>query len=277
MEPDTSKSVIVASLADPASTNIAENLIKLFQFEKKEASTPNTRIYSKGNLSLVEIEELGIYATSRDIPPEATTLIFASKHVSSSGKPALTVHTTGNPTREALYGGNPEQLSFVDPARIKTALRAMKDEAARAGLEIEITMEATHHGPTNFKIPVMFVEVGSGPGQWTDPSLGEVAAKAIVHAAETIESKSTNAVGFGGTHYSSKHTRICLEKELAIGHVLPRHVFDKGISDSTIRQAFDKTLNGCNTALLDWKGLNGKQRQHLLLLLDQWNVQVERC
>ena len=277
MESHTSKPVIIASRADPASTNIAENLIKHFQFEKKEISTPGTRIYSKSNLSLVEIQELGIYAKPEDIPRDATTLIFASKHVSSSGKPALTVHTTGNPTREALYGGNPEQLSFVDPARIKTALRVMKEESARAGLDIEITMEATHHGPTSFEIPVMFVEVGSGPGEWTNPTLGEVAAKAIVHAVETIESKGANAVGFGGTHYSSKHTRICLEEELAIGHVLSRHAFDNGLSDPIVRQAFDKTINGCNTALLDWKGLNGKQRRHLLLLLDQWNIQVERC
>ena len=277
MESDTSKPVIIASRADPASTNIAESLIRRFQFEEKGASTPETRLYSMGSLTLLEIEEPGIFATSREIPPEATTLIFASKHVSSSGKPALTVHTTGNPTREALYGGIPEQLSFVDPARIKTALRAMKDEAARAGLQIEITMEATHHGPTNFEIPVMFVEVGSGPGQWTDPTLGDVAAKAIVHAAKTIRPKGPTAVGFGGPHYSSKHTRICLEEGLAIGHILSRHAFDKGISDATIRQAFDKTLKGCNTALLDWKGLNGKQRQHLLLLLDQWAVHVQRC
>ena len=277
MEPDTSKPVIIASRADPASTNIAERLIKRFQFEEEETSTSGTRFYTKGSISLVQIEEPGIYATSRDIPPEATTLIFASKHVSSSGKPALTVHTTGNPTREALYGGNPEQLSFVDPANIKTALRAMKSEAARADLEIEITMEATHHGPTGFEIPVMFAEVGSGPKQWTDPTLGDVVANAIVQAAETIRSKGPTAVGFGGPHYPSKHTRICLEEGLAVGHVLSRHAFDKGISDATIRQAFDKTLNGCNTALLDWKGLNGKQRQHLLLLLDQWDVQVQRC
>ena len=276
MESQSPKPAIIASRADPASANIAANLIKHFQFSKRER-IDGIATYSRDNLSLVEIEEPGIYAKPGDIPRDATTLIFASKHVSSSGKPALTVHTTGNPTREALYGGNPEQLSFVDPARIKIALRALRDESTKAGLGIEITMEATHHGPTNFDNPVMFVEVGSGPKEWSDPFLGEVAARAIVRAAETTESKSTSAVGFGGTHYSSKHTKTCMEEDLAIGHVLSRHAFDGGVSDAIIRQAFDKTLNGCNSALLDWKGLNGKQRQHLLLLLDQWNIQVERC
>jgi D-aminoacyl-tRNA deacylase len=276
MESPISRPVIIASRADAAATNIAQNLVKHFQFSRNETS-PHRAVYSKGNLSLVEITEPGIYAKPGDVPQEATTLIFASKHVSSSGKPALTVHATGNPTREALYGGIPEQLSFVDPPRIKFALRTLKDESAKAGLEIEITIEATHHGPTSFEIPVMFVEIGSGPKEWSDPLLGQVAAQAIIRAAETTESIGTNTVAFGGTHYSSKHTRICMEENLAIGHVISRHAFDGGVSDTTLRQTFDKTLYGCNTALLDWKGLNAKQRQHLLTLLEQWNIQVERC
>ena len=176
-----------------------------------------------------------------------------------------------------MYGGNPEQLSFVDPRRIKSALHGLKDEARRHGLEIEVTMEATHHGPTSFEVPVMFVEIGSGPAQWSDPVLGEVAAKAVMQAAQTNESKVTSAVGFGGTHYSDKHTRICVEETLAIGHVISRHAFDGGVSGATFKQAFDKTLDGCNTALVDWKGLNGSQRKRLLSLLDQWNIEVKRC
>jgi D-aminoacyl-tRNA deacylase len=277
MEPLIHRPNIIASRADPASTNIAEKLIKNLHFSKEETLARGITIYSKGNLSLVEIGEPGIYAKPGDIPREATTLIFASKHVSSSGKPALTVHTTGNPTCEALYGGNPEQLSYVDPLRIRNALRALRDESAKHGLDIEITMEATHHGPTCFETPVMFVEIGSSPKEWSDPILGEIAAAAIIRAAETTESTGTNAVGFGGTHYSAKHTRTNMEGNLAIGHIISRHAFDQGVSDTVIRQAFDRTLNGSNTALLDWKGLNGKQRQHLLTLLEEWNIKVERC
>jgi D-aminoacyl-tRNA deacylase len=276
MESPISRPVIIASRADPASANIAQNLIKHFQFSRIENS-PYGTIYSKDNLSLVEIVEPGIYAKLGDVPREATTLIFASKHVSSSGKPALTVHTTGNPTREALYGGTPEQLSYVDPLRVKNALRALRDESGRRGRDIETTMEATHHGPTSFEIPVLFVEIGSSPNEWSDPILGEIAAATIIRATETTKSTGLNAVGFGGTHYSAKHTRVNLEENLAVGHVISRHAFDQGVSDTTLRQAFDKTLYGSNTALIDWKGLNGKQRQHLLTLLEEWNIRVERC
>jgi D-tyrosyl-tRNA(Tyr) deacylase len=48
-----------------------------------------------------------------------------------------------------------------------------------------------------------------------------------------------------------------MEERLAVGRVISRHAFDGGISDTIIGQAFDKTLMGCNTALVDWKGLNG--------------------
>jgi len=79
MESRTSRPVIIAPRADPASTYIAENLIKHFHFSKSETSDPGTRVHSKGNLLLVEIDEPGIYAKRTDIPREAITLIFRPK------------------------------------------------------------------------------------------------------------------------------------------------------------------------------------------------------
>ena len=55
-------------------------------------------------------------------------------------------------------------------------------------------MEATHHGPTSLEIPVAFVEIGSGPLEWSDPIPGEIGAKA---AANPVRSSASNAVGFG--------------------------------------------------------------------------------
>ncbi len=277
MESSSSGPAIIASRADPASVNIAETLIQNFHFSKRGHPSDDVPVYSRGKVSLTMIGELGIFAKPENIPQGATSLVFASKHVSASGKPALTVHATGNPTREALYGGNPEQLSFVDPPRIKEALRTLRDESVKKGLQIEVSMEATHHGPTSFEIPVLFIEIGSGPHEWSDPTLGEVAAKAVISAASAVQPSESNAVGFGGTHYSAKHTRICLESKLAVGHIISRHSFDGSVSNTTIRQAFDKTVGGCKTAVVDWKGLNGKQRQDLLALLGRWNIEVERC
>jgi len=138
-------------------------------------------------------------------------------------------------------------------------------------------MEATHHGPTSFKIPVVFVEIGSGPLEWSDSTLGEKGAKAAMAAANPLRSSTSNAVGFGGTHYPAKHTRICLEGKRAIGHVISRHSCEGEISSTTLGQVFDKTVGGCETAVVDWRGLSGKQRHDQLLLLEEWSIEVERC
>ena len=35
-------------------------------------------------------------------------------------------------------------------------------------LDYEITIEATHHGPTSLKKPLLFIEIGSTEKQWAD-------------------------------------------------------------------------------------------------------------
>src|SRR5439155_4002257 len=199
--------------------------------------------------------KLGIYTEPSDIPSYASTTIFVSKHVSSSSRPALTVHATGNLTKEAKFGGNPEELSYVDPSIIRRTLRALKSGASQPNVQIEVTMEATHHGPTNLPMPVCFVEIGSGEEEWTDPVLGEIAANAVMAAVTNVEETRPAAVGFGGTHYSAKHTRICMEGDYAIGHLVSSHSFDGGVTQLVINDVFNKTTGSCNTAIVDWKGL----------------------
>ncbi len=262
--------MIVSSRSDPASWNIAQALITKIGFKQEPGQRIDT--YSKGNLRLLVLEKLGIFADPNDIPSEVATAIFVSKHVSSSGRAALTVHTTGNLTREAKFGGNPEEVSHVDPSIIRRALRALKAGALRAGVQIDVTMEATHHGPTNLSMPVCFIEIGSGEKEWADPVLGEIAANAVISAFEKIGESYPTAVGFGGTHYSAKHTRICMEGDYAIGHLVSSHSFDGGVSERVIGDTFSKTTGACNTAIVDWKGLHSDDRRKLIASLE-----VVRC
>src|SRR5213594_2745533 len=55
----------------------------------------------------------------------------------------------------------------------------------------------------------MLIEIGSTPKQWTDPVLGGIVAKATVDAIQPVGT-TINTVGFGGTHYSAKHTKLNL-------------------------------------------------------------------
>ena len=266
--------LIVSSRRDPASSNIAQALITKNGFEQKSGQGIET--YSKGGIRLVVLEKLGIYAEPSDIPSDASTTIFVSKHVSSSGRPALTVHATGNLTKEAKFGGNPEEVSYVDPSIIRSTLRALKAGVSQVGVQIDITMEATHHGPTNLSMPVCFVEIGSGEKEWTDPVLGEIAADAVMAVAKVEETHPT-AVGFGGTHYSGKHTRISMEGDYAIGHLIPSHSFEGGISPRVIGEIFNKTTGSCNTAIVDWKGLHSNDRRRLIAGLEAAGREIVRC
>ena len=267
--------MIVSSRRDPASSNIAQALITKNGFGQE--SDEGIETYSKGDIRLVVLEKLGIYSEPSDVPSDVSTIIFVSKHVSSSGTPALTVHATGNLTKEAKFGGNPEEVSYVDPSIIRRTLRALKSGASQANVQIEVTMEATHHGPTNLPMPVCFVEIGSGEKEWTDPILGEIAANAVVAATARVEETDPVAAGFGGTHYSAKHTRICMDGDYAIGHLVSSHSFDGGVTQLVIDDVFNKTTGSCNTAIVDWKGLHNNDRRRLISSLEAAGREIVRC
>jgi D-aminoacyl-tRNA deacylase len=243
----------------------------------RQTSDQGIETYQKDNARLVVVEKLGIYTEPNDVPSNVSSIIFVSKHVSSTGRAALTVHATGNLTKDAKFGGKPEEVSYVDPSMIRRALRALKEGVLRMGIQIDVTMEATHHGPTSFPTPVCFVEIGSGEKEWADPVLGEIAADAVIAAATGVDETPPSAVGFGGTHYSAKHTRICIEGDYKIGHLVSNHSFEGGISDSVIRDTFTKTAGSCNTAIVDWKGLHSNDRGRLIASLEGSGREIVRC
>jgi D-aminoacyl-tRNA deacylase len=270
------ETLIIASNKDLASLNIAQTIIRRHGFIPLPPQAPDFDFYKgKDSILLVGAKEC-IYVEPEDIPVESERVIFVSKHKSAQDLPALTVHATGNLTAQAKFGGKPEEVSWVDPRVLKRALVSMRQGLSEAGLRLEVTMEATHHGPTSFGSPVSFIEIGSTPKQWTDPVLGEIAAQATMDAIR-LSGTEINTVGFGGTHYSARHTRLNLESQYAVGHLVPKHAFDDGMTASVLNATFQKTTGGCRTALVDWNGLKGSHRRWLLDKLSDWNIEVVRC
>ena len=238
--------------------------------------TDGEMLDSTRTVRLVTVDKLPIYVEPGDVPSDSSSIIFASKHVSGTNTPALTVHTTGNLTKTAEFGGKPEEVSFVDPARMQIAIQKLRKAVSEETIEIDLTLEATHHGPTSFPVPVCFVEIGSGTKEWTDPRLGKVAAAAIMEAAKTADRAGVKAVGFGGTHYSPKFTRLSIEGAYQIGHIVPRHALETGIPEPVLRDTLRKTI-GPPKALIDWKGLRGEDRRKLVARLESWGYEIERC
>ena len=262
--------LIVASKKDSAALNIAEKLISNYGFKKE-----NENLYKGEKELLAFIEEDSLYSENLDniFNPEA--IIFASRHSAETGKPTLTVHAPGNLSLEAIYGGKPEELAIADPKRMKAALLTLKMKRDELNLfDFDVSLEATHHGPTSMNCPVLFVEIGSSTEEWVNPKAGLAVAEAVIAACrKTIEGE--NCIGFGGGHYARKHTKVVFESNLAVGHIFPKFFFEKtNFNTQIIRKAFEKTVKPCRKALIDWKGMRSLERNKLIDFLSTINVEI---
>ena len=52
---------------------------------------------------------------------------------------------------------------------MKSILMEMKRLAEQKGLKYDVTLEVTHHGPTELSVPSLYAEIGSTEIQWKDP------------------------------------------------------------------------------------------------------------
>jgi len=266
--------LVAASIVDKAALNIADKLIKRYGFVKLQEVFDGKPVYRCGDTLLVFPKVDDIYANNLDKHFRVEEVIFASRHKSETGRPTLTIHVPGNLTSQALYGGRPREVAWASPQRMKAALLALASIGNRLKLGYSISLEVTHHGPTEMSVPVTFVEIGSSEKQWTDVKAGEAVAEAI-WAAITRPSGSPSAVGFGAGHYAPSHTRVAMERDLAIGHIIPKHVLEN-MDAEMVKTVFQKTWGGCNRAVLDWKGIRGEDRRKLLEVLKEMHIEVLR-
>jgi len=157
---------------------------------------------------------------------DSNVIVIFSRHSSSAAVPSLTVHYPGNPRRDPSHGGKPLELSYTMPSISTAFLRNLYKVADESGLlsNFEVSFEATHHGPTGNKKPIIFIEIGSTEKEWRDISLHEVWAKAIekILYNENIYCRYF-AVGFGGPHYSKRFTEMSIEDKYCFGHIIPRY------------------------------------------------------
>ncbi|MDI6642916.1 MAG: D-aminoacyl-tRNA deacylase [Candidatus Hodarchaeaceae archaeon] len=251
--------LILASAQDPAAKNIAARLLELYDFEKS-STLPNSYIYDQVLLALVP----GGVTQLASLPVDADEVIVASRHASESGKPSLTAHVSGELEKR--------KLAVTSPQTIKTALQALVAARDELGLPHEVSLEATHHGPTKLDVPVTFVEIGSSSEQWVDKKAGEAVARAIIAVASPA--KCRNAVGLGGPHYAPRHTEVTLRTDVGVGHILPKYA---RIDEELLEQAIVRTSGGVELLALDWKGTSGEQRAICQTVADRLGIRVQRC
>ncbi len=266
----TFKAVVVYSVDDPASVNIAENLKQAYGFSEELQVSGYRAWYSRDMHSLlVELTGELIYAENLDrkLNVDAELLIFASRHESAAKKPALLVHAPGNIGREAKYGGLPRKVCIADAKAMSIAVRKIFELAREKGLgDWAWGMEVTHHGPYIESMPTMFIEIGSSIEEWRNKVAGEVVAETI-HEVVTKRSEyspKTIAMGVGGPHYAPKFNSLIIKDEnVAIGHIIPNYVAED-LDEETLLHVASRHRPKINTVIVDRKGLPSAKRRWVI-------------
>ena len=253
--------LLVAFQDDPAGHNMAKFLSKKM--------TKDGDVFHGKNYDLLIIPTPAISADWLEEKYDYDGFVFLSKHAAESGQLALTCHSTGN-FAEAKFGGNDRQVAVPHPALQKAYLQRLKKNESQFS-EFQITIEATHHGPTALSKPSIFIEIGTTEKQWTDESLCNSVATLVDDVMSQPLSDPPVAICFGGTHYPSKFTDELLEGKHALGTVIPKHALDN--LDEELFNHIMAQNQMAKTALLDWNGL-GPHKQKVLDFLKTTSLEV---
>ncbi|MCE2508813.1 MAG: D-aminoacyl-tRNA deacylase [Nitrosopumilaceae archaeon] len=256
--------LLVAYGSDPAGRNMAEHLAR-------DMSRQNG-VYRGDAYELAVLETPAISADWLESEFGYDGYVFLSKHAAESGRLALTCHSTGNFGEEAAFGGSPRQVAVPYPSLQKEYMRALWERRESFG-SFDITLEATHHGPTALSVRTIFVEVGTTPEQWNDARLCGSVADALAESMGRPARAHPVAVCFGGTHYPKKFTREVIHGEYALGSIVPAHALE-WVDDSMLSHILERNA-GASAALLDWD-LMGPHRRRILEMLEGTDLEVVR-
>ena len=257
---------ITLSLSDPA----GQTMLPLFIEKGFKEITQN--IYKKDDKLLIAAEPLIVPEERFKVPEtpgpypldynalakqyELEYIAVASRHWAESGKPSLTAHPTGN-FGKAMYGGKHRELQLTAPNPMRNIYLHLLDNPPEG---FQVSLEATHHSPTEFEVPMFFVEVGSREEKWRDVDVCDYLVDCILAGMDEKEEKPA-AIGFGGGHYCPMFSEKI--KEYAMGHMAAKYAVEL-LSDDLIQQMIQKSSNP-EYALID--GLKGQQRRKIEALV----------
>jgi D-aminoacyl-tRNA deacylase len=264
---------IIGSTYDKVSSGIMQHIFESISIKNPEVG----KQYTSGSL-MIYMHDGPLTEFSLEIP-EADVLCFVSKHSSAAQKGAITTHATGNWGSDALLGGKPRSLSMSAPLEM-LAFLLTSSRAQRGSSEIDVTYEATHHGPLLSK-SALFVELGGNNDVASSDHLHIQMAEAILESMDEARSQEYKKVviGISGTHYPSKFSKLAVEKNYAFSHILPKHhAFDEigGENLSLLRQAAEKTPIKVDSAVIEWKSFNSVSREKIIKALGEIGLDYER-
>ena len=259
------KILFVASEKDEAGLNMAYTLIDTLEMRRVYEN-----LYCKDEWILKLVKNDVIYLDNIDKNSKYDLIIFLSKHTSTSGLSSLSVHPTGNPGPYADMGGSPYKLAPTNPKYMSSALYYMHNYSRFKYPSYRVSLEVTHHGPTELSTPSFFIEIGSKRDDWLNKDLANINIQSILDAlSDPLE--GVVAIGVGGPHYAPKFSRLLLEEKYLIGHILSKHIVRYYLNEWIIKEALKKSCDA-SIVLIDKKGIDSESRRKLINLLTELDV-----
>ena len=254
-------------------------ILEKLSFEGKYANFFNENQIILGLTAepLIFLEKLQFGGTN--LAPDL--IIFASRHTSLTARPAFLVHTTGNWSNNADFGGNPQDLSKTSALLCKAGIESLREQIEKFNiLDFSLDMEVTHHGPTTLDIPLIFMELGSSKQEWVIKEAGELVASAIVNALfKYLDFKKERTqevgLGFGGTHYAPNFKRLISNTNIALSFICPKYYIQE-LNENLIEMMIDNTLEKIDYFIVDWKGTNSQDKKHLIPLVEEFNIPIRK-
>lgn len=266
--------LVVYSEEDLAGKNIASHLVKHVSF-----SDSNVGLLPALNHSDIYLLRVKGPLVNFTLPPgaeKAEWVLCLSRHRSESGRQCLTAHTPGNLRGSADLGGKPNEVAISNPSLQSYLIKELYRSGTEMGLDCQVSVEATHHGPTELPCPVTFVEIGSDEGAWKNESMGEAIAKGVSRVILSPMEAGKGALGVGGGHYSEKFTDLIIDKNCQIGHIVPKYIMNEGLDDAIFRKCIERTFGGCASILVDWKGTPSNFKESLRTLSQSLGIELVR-
>lgn len=208
-------------------------------------------------------------------------LIFASRHTSKTARPAFLVHTTGNWSKTADFGGVPQDLSLSSALLHKAGFISLVEKEFSLNLsDFSVDIEVTHHGPTVLKTPLIFIELGSSKTEWEISEAGESVASATISTIfKFLDYRSSKnqeiGLGFGGTHYAPNFHRLIENNDIAMSFICPKY-YIKELNVDLIYKMVENTIEPIDYFIIDWKGTNSEDKKHLIPLLEEFEIPLKK-
>jgi len=234
-------------------------------FKSNKHNNIDLLVFDDELITLTKLDNLGI---------EDSFLIFLSRHSSNSKIPTLTSHFTGNFSSNNSLGGKPFELGLAYPTFQKEYMKNLTSMSIDFQ-NYDLTIEATHHGPTSSSNPLIFIEIGSSEAEWKNKLTASAICKCVL---KTIfdknnylsNKKSKIAIGIGGNHYPKKFNELILSSDVAFASIASKYNL-KFVDQGMIKQMKTRSIEHVTDIYFEKKSL-GAEKNRLISIAESQDL-----